>query len=91
MRSTTLLLISTAWAMFAIAQQTPGARGFIGLALTDAPGSGGAVVAMVKPGGPADRAGVRPGDIILAINGSAVDRADTVTRKFQNHSVFEFI
>ena len=80
MRLTVLVVISTAWAMSALAQQTPGARGFIGLALTDAPSSGGAVVGIVKPGGPADRVGVRPGDIIVAINGSVVDQATTMTR-----------
>lgn len=61
-----------------IAQST--AKGFIGLALADVPGSVGPVVEMVKPGGPADQAGVKPGDIVVAVNGTAVDRAATMTR-----------
>jgi len=35
-------------------------------------GRSGAVIASVLPGGPADRAGVRPGDVLLAIDGRAV-------------------
>jgi PDZ domain len=62
----------------AIAQSN--AKGFIGLALADVPGSAGALVEMVKPGGPADQAGVKPGDIVVAINGTAVGRASTMTR-----------
>jgi hypothetical protein len=34
---------------------------------------------MVKPGGPAARAGVKLGDIVVAINGSPVDQATTMT------------
>jgi PDZ domain len=80
MRASILLLISTTWAISTLAQQTPGTKGFIGLALADAPGVAGALVGSVKPGGPADRAGVKPGDIILAIDGSVVDRAATMIR-----------
>jgi hypothetical protein len=55
-------------------------KGFIGVGLADAPGSGGAVVGVVKPGGPADQAGVKPGDVVVAINGTAVDSAATMGR-----------
>src|ERR1700687_2931535 len=78
MRSATLLVIFAGLAVSTIAQS--GSKGYIGLAVADAPGSGGAVVGMVMPGGPADQAGVKPGDIIVAINGAAVDRATTMTR-----------
>ncbi len=40
----------------------------------------GVMAAVVKPNGPADRAGIRPGDRIVAINGFAVRRATQVTR-----------
>src|ERR1700719_3217884 len=80
MRATIPLFISTAWVMFALGQQSAGGGGFIGLGLTDAPDAKGVLVGMVKPGGPADRAGVEPGDIIVAINGSVVDRAATMIR-----------
>jgi hypothetical protein len=55
------------------------AKGFIGLALTDVPRTHGATVAMVKPGAPADQAGIKPGDLIVSINGADVDRGTTVT------------
>ena len=35
----------------------------------------GALVAAVEPGGPADKAGIKPGDVILSVNGKAVDRS----------------
>ncbi len=41
----------------------------------------GALVASVQPGGPAEKAGVRSGDIIVAVNGSAVTDASDLTRK----------
>lgn len=40
----------------------------------------GALVASVISGSPADRAGVRPGDIILKVNGQQVDSVDRVPR-----------
>src|SRR5580692_6813129 len=33
----------------------------------------GALVQIVEPGGPAEKAGIKPGDIILAVNGQAID------------------
>src|ERR1039458_5432476 len=80
MRPKILVFISLAWATSGLAQQTQGAKGFIGLGLADAPGSRGVLVGMVKPGGPAERAGVEPGDIITAINGTPVDQAARATR-----------
>ena len=35
----------------------------------------GALVASVEPGGPADKAGIKPGDVMLAVNGKAIDRS----------------
>ena len=35
----------------------------------------GALVASVEPGGPADKAGVEPGDVIVGLNGKAVERS----------------
>jgi hypothetical protein len=54
------------------------APGFIGVALSDA-SSGGAAVAQVQPGGPADRAGLKPGDVVVAINGKPVSNAGAMT------------
>jgi serine protease Do len=41
----------------------------------------GALVASITPGGPADRAGVKAGDIILAVNGDDVEDYTDLTRK----------
>jgi len=41
----------------------------------------GAEVSQVEPGGPADKAGIRPGDIILKFNGHALDRSTDLTRQ----------
>jgi hypothetical protein len=54
------------------------APGFIGVALSDA-SPGGAAVAQVQPGGPADRAGLKPGDVVVAINGKPVSNAGAMT------------
>jgi serine protease Do len=41
----------------------------------------GALVASTTPGGPADRAGVKAGDVILALNGDMVEDYGDLTRK----------
>jgi carboxyl-terminal processing protease len=43
----------------------------VGLEIGDNPGNGPVIVKMVKPGGPAQRAGMRPGDEITHIDGQA--------------------
>lgn len=59
----------------------PEARGVIGVGVTDpAAGRNGALVGQVQPGGPADKAGLKPGDLVVAINGTPVDRASTMGR-----------
>ncbi|MDQ7032635.1 MAG: DegQ family serine endoprotease [Desulfonauticus sp.] len=44
----------------------------------------GALVASVTPGDPADKAGIRAGDVIIAINGKPVKDAGDLTRKIGN-------
>jgi serine protease Do len=44
-------------------------------------GSKGALVATVVSGGPADKAGFQQGDVVTAINGSAVEDSRDLTRK----------
>jgi membrane-associated protease RseP (regulator of RpoE activity) len=52
----------------------------IGVQLGGANGQPGAQVREVSPGGPADRAGVRAGDLIVAVNGKDVRGADPARR-----------
>lgn len=40
----------------------------------------GAEVSLVEPGGPADKAGIRAGDIILKFNGTAINRSSDLPR-----------
>ncbi len=40
----------------------------------------GALVAEVTPGGPADKAGIKPGDVIVAFNGKEVEDNDDLVR-----------
>jgi S1-C subfamily serine protease len=51
----------------------------LGVAARDA-GEGGAEVGRVNSGQPAERAGVRPGDIVKAINGAPVRGVDDLER-----------
>jgi putative serine protease PepD len=48
-------------------------------------------VGSVSPGGPADRAGIKPGDIIIEIDGKAVDTADEAIINVRSHNVGEKI
>jgi C-terminal processing protease CtpA/Prc len=48
-------------------------KGAIGLKFKVRPG-GGLVVEQVKPGGPCDKAGLRPGDVIEEVNGERIQR-----------------
>jgi serine protease Do len=44
-------------------------------------GGKGALVAELTPGGPSEHAGLQPGDLILKMNGEAVDSASDLTRR----------
>jgi hypothetical protein len=52
-------------------------KGSIGLGAKDA--ANGAEVGVLTPGGPAERAGVRVGDVITAVNGTPVGNATAMT------------
>jgi putative serine protease PepD len=45
----------------------------------------------VTSGGPADKAGIRPGDLIVAIDGKAIGSADEAIVSVRSHSVGDFI
>ncbi|HEY9776518.1 MAG TPA: PDZ domain-containing protein [Planktothrix sp.] len=63
-----------------IATVLPASAGFIGFAMQEAPKPNGVEIALIKPGGPADQAGIQPGDIVSSINGIQVHSAAAVTR-----------
>jgi putative serine protease PepD len=58
---------------------------FLGLSLSDGSG-GGAQVGAVTSGSPAAAAGVRTGDVVTAVDGTAVTGADDVVSAVQSHS-----
>lgn len=51
----------------------------LGAAVKDAP-AGGALVGSVRPGSPADRAGLQPGDVIMHVDDHTVSNADSLAR-----------
>ncbi|HYP62965.1 MAG TPA: trypsin-like peptidase domain-containing protein [Acidocella sp.] len=60
-------------------------RGWLGVGVADPPagpnGPGqGAVITGLEPGGPADKAGLTPGEVVLTVNGKPVSGADGLTR-----------
>jgi putative serine protease PepD len=57
---------------------------FLGIQVTD--GSGGAQVGTVSPGSPAASGGVQRGDLVTAIDGTAVTGADALVGAVQAHS-----
>ncbi|HVT77377.1 MAG TPA: trypsin-like peptidase domain-containing protein, partial [Acidimicrobiales bacterium] len=62
-----------------------GVRGFLGVSTTDADNGAGALVGQVQPGSPADKAGVAAGDVITAVDGSAVGDANSLTDRIHDH------
>jgi serine protease Do len=56
-------------------------RGWLGVSVQDQPGKeGGVAIAGVERNGPAARAGIRPGDLVTAVNGDKVDTARNLIR-----------
>jgi len=47
-------------------------RAYVGVSTSEAPPRDGALVRTITPGGPADRAGLAPGDLIVELSGRAV-------------------
>jgi len=66
-------------------------RGYIGAQIQDVtpeiadslglPGGKGALVAELTPGGPSQQAGLKPGDLVMKIDGRPVDSASDLTRQ----------
>jgi hypothetical protein len=73
-RRAQLALIALACSAAALAQH---ARGFFGVGLKDAPGGGGEV-GVISPGSPAQAAGIRIGDVIVAVGGAPAADSNAV-------------
>ena len=57
------------------------ARGWLGVSVGDAAsGAAGAVINGVEPGGPADEAGLQPGDMVVSVNNQVISDAADLTR-----------
>lgn len=59
-------------------------RGVVGMQLDPASDRKGARVREVSPGGPADDAGVRAGDVIVAVNGARISGSDTARQVLEH-------
>ena len=46
----------------------------------------GALVSDLEPGGAAERAGIKPGDIVVAVNGTPIHHAEDLPRKVARHA-----
>ncbi len=44
------------------------------------PGNGGVLVIQIEPGSPAERAGIREGDIVVEFDGVGIERVDELYR-----------
>ena len=53
-------------------------RAYLGVSTSERPG-GGALLRAVVPGGPADDAGLRDGDVIVRVAETRVDRPEDIT------------
>jgi serine protease Do len=59
--------------------------GYIGVLLQEVPGIDGAVIGDVVAGGPADKAGLQPGDVIVQVDGVATTSRAALTRTVGTH------
>jgi S1-C subfamily serine protease len=66
---------------FGLGFQTPAGR------LMEAFGSDGVVISEVLPGGPADAAEIRVGDVLLAVGAVQIDSAETATRALSTAAI----
>ena len=59
---------------------------YLGVSVADATGSAGAVVRCVVTGSPADKAGLKAGDVVTAVGGTSVASADDLTAGVSSYS-----
>jgi S1-C subfamily serine protease len=71
-------------------KRPPTAPGWIGVRISDAPNlSPGALISAVYVGSPAERAGLQPGDVIVALDGQPVTSTMSVWTRFSTIGVGE--
>jgi serine protease Do len=78
--------VTRGWLGVRIQDITPSLAKGLGL---DPDNPRGALVADVTPGGPADRAGIKPGDVIVSLAGKPIDKAQTLPRRVAQAPVGE--
>ncbi|HEV8371699.1 MAG TPA: PDZ domain-containing protein, partial [Actinomycetota bacterium] len=70
----------------AIVQGKPVQTGYLGVSMTDpTSGRAGALVQEVQPDSPAAKAGLRVGDLVVAIDGKAVESYDELASQIRAH------
>jgi putative serine protease PepD len=60
-------------------------RAYLGVRIASSVGGAGVIVAAVQPGGPADKAGIRPGDVIAKVDGKPATTADMLVTILAQH------
>jgi len=69
----------------------PGAKsGYMGIALSDEP-TGGAKIQFVEPKGAAEKAGIKPNDVVLAVAGRKTPDAEALIHTVLRHKVGEIV
>jgi putative serine protease PepD len=70
----------------AIVQHKPLQTGFLGVSTGDpTSGRGGALIQGVTPNSPAAKAGLQPGDLVVALDGQAVTGSDDLVSRIRDH------
>jgi membrane-associated protease RseP (regulator of RpoE activity) len=67
------------------ANPAPASGAFLGVSVQDSTSPQGAQVGSVVTGGPADAVGIKAGDVITAVDGSAVTNASQLASRIQAH------
>jgi len=58
---------------------------YLGVEIGDAPNGAGAQIQTVRSGSPADKAGLKVGDVVTKIDGDAIENADDLTAKVSSY------
>jgi S1-C subfamily serine protease len=64
---------------------TNSGRAYLGVRAASGVGGGGVIVAGVENGGPADKAGIRPGEVIVAIDGQPMPSTEGLATSLAEH------